>query len=121
MSFTRASYSLVIDGSQNADADDPTAAELDRLYRKLSLRLMPLFCLCIMLNYLDRTSLAFASIQMTEQLKFSPEVLGLGGGLFFISYCLMQVRVWCRRACTQQQGCPAKCVLLQLAGSWDRI
>jgi sugar phosphate permease len=63
--------------------------------RKLSWRLMPLFCLCIMLNYLDRTSLAFASIQMTEQLKFSPEVLGLGGGLFFISYCLMQVRV-CR-------------------------
>lgn len=64
---------------------------LDRLYRRLTWRLMPLFCSCIMLNYLDRTSLAFASIQMTQELGFSPSVLGLGGGLFFISYCLMQV------------------------------
>lgn len=100
MSFTQASYSLVIDSSANTDAVQPTAAELDRLYRKLSWCLMPLFCLCIMLNYLDRTSLAFASIQMTEQLQFSPEVMGLGGGLFFISYCLMQVRACrCRRVC----------------------
>jgi sugar phosphate permease len=111
MSFTRASYSLVIDSAANTDTSQPTAAELDRLYRKLSWRLMPLFCLCIMLNYLDRTSLAFASIQMTEQLNFSPEVLGLGGGLFFISYCLMQVRVCrCRRFVRmQQQGCPVCC------------
>lgn len=69
---------------------------MDHLYQKLQWRLMPLFCICIILNYLDRTSLAFASIQMTQQLQFSPEVLGLGGGLFFISYCLMQVGVTLR-------------------------
>lgn len=94
MSFTRASYSLVIDSTvlrNTANTAPPTAAQLDRLYRKLSWRLMPIFCMCIMLNYLDRTSLAFASIQMTQQLQFSAEVLGLGGGLFFLSYCAMQV------------------------------
>lgn len=89
-SHNRQAYSLVISSA----ADGPANAEvLDGVYRKLSWRLMPLFCMCIMLNYLDRTSLSFASIQMTEQLQFSPEVLGLGGGLFFVSYCLMQVRL----------------------------
>lgn len=87
MSGQAAAYSLVIDSAAATARHD-----LDGLYRKLAWRLMPIFCSCIMLNYLDRTSLAFASIQMTQQLEFSPEVLGLGGGLFFVSYCLMQVR-----------------------------
>lgn len=87
MSGQAAAYSLVIDSAAVVARHD-----LDRLYTKLAWRLMPVFCSCIMLNYLDRTSLAFASIQMTQQLQFSPEVLGLGGGMFFISYCLMQVR-----------------------------
>jgi hypothetical protein len=95
MSASPQGYSLVIH-SQNHSHVPTTAVEtstvhMDRLYKKLQWRLMPLFCICIILNYLDRTSLAFASIQMTQQLQFSPEVLGLGGGLFFISYCLMQV------------------------------
>lgn len=84
-----AAYSLVIHSTAAGSAGP--AADLPRLYRKLAWRLMPIFCSCIMLNYLDRTTLAFASIQMTQQLQFSPEVLGLGGGLFFVSYCLMQL------------------------------
>jgi hypothetical protein len=82
----------------------PAGAAVDAVYRRLTLRLMPLLCACIILNYLDRTSLSFASIQMTQQLGFAPEVLGLGGGLFFLTYCLMQVGavgnvVSCRHAC----------------------
>lgn len=72
MSVSPQSYSLVINGQHTIPHAVATAAELDSLYRKLSWRLMPLFCMVIVLNYLDRTSLAFASIQMTAQLKFSP-------------------------------------------------
>eukprot|EP00775_Hariotina_reticulata_P014249 gene14249-14397_t len=43
------------------------------------------------LNYLDRTSLAFASIQLTQDLKFSPTTYGLASGLFFLTYCIMQI------------------------------
>jgi MFS family permease len=68
-----------------------TQDALGRVYHRLCWRLMPLFCVCIVLNYLDRTSLSFASIQMTAQLGLSPETLGLGGGIFFVTYCLMQV------------------------------
>lgn len=86
-----AAYTLVLEGHID-QLQAATPAQLEGLYRRVSWRVLPLLCTCIMLNYLDRTSLAFASLQMTEQLRFSPEVLGLGGGLFFLSYCLMQVR-----------------------------
>jgi hypothetical protein len=109
--LNRQTYSLVISSA----ADGPVSAEaLDAVYRKLSWRLMPLLCMCIMLNYLDRTSLSFASIQMTEQLQFSPEVMGLGGGLFFVSYCLMQVRTLHPIRCYSQCAGQGSAVLVTM-------
>lgn len=43
-----------------------TSAELLAVFRKLSWYLLPIFFLLNMLNYLDRTNLAFASIQMSQ-------------------------------------------------------
>jgi hypothetical protein len=37
-------------------------------------------------NYIDRTNLAFASVQLNADIGLSPSVYGLGSGLFFISY-----------------------------------
>jgi hypothetical protein len=51
-----------------------TAAATDAVYRKVSLRLLPLFMAMLVLNWLDRSCLAFASIQMTQELHFTPEV-----------------------------------------------
>lgn len=42
-------------------------------------------------HQLDRTSLSFASLQMMQRLGFAPSVLGIGGGLFFWTYCMLQV------------------------------
>jgi len=102
-----AAYTLVLQ-SHVDQQQTATPAQLEGLYRRVSWRVLPLLCTCIMLNYLDRTSLAFASLQMTEQLHFSPEVLGLGGGLFFLSYCLMQVRQCMLRA--QSYTCAWQCI-----------
>ncbi|KAI8472493.1 MAG: major facilitator superfamily domain-containing protein [Monoraphidium minutum] len=64
---------------------------LEAAYRKVHRRLVPLLMLILGLNYLDRTSVAFAAVQMTRELGFGPAVFGVGAGLFFISYCAMQV------------------------------
>jgi len=59
--------------------------------RKASWRLLPLIGLGYGVAYMDRVNISFASLQMNEDLHFSATVYGLGGGLFFLSYALLEV------------------------------
>lgn len=61
------------------------------LYRKLTWRLVPFFCICYLVSYLDRVNVGIAKIQMLDDLNFSETVYGLGAGLFFIGYTLLEV------------------------------
>jgi sugar phosphate permease len=47
--------------------------------------------LFIAVNYLDRTNLALASVELTASLGLTPQTYGLGAALFFVSYCVMQI------------------------------
>jgi MFS family permease len=68
-----------------------TPAELDRLYRKVSLRLLPLLGLCYLAAYLDRVNVGFAKLQMARDLELSNAAYGFGAGIFFIGYFLFEV------------------------------
>ncbi|HXW89529.1 MAG TPA: MFS transporter [Terriglobales bacterium] len=57
----------------------------------IALRLLPFLFLLYILNYLDRTNIAFAAIGMSRELGFSDRVFGLGAGIFFISYVALQI------------------------------
>lgn len=70
----------------SADARDDAA-----LFRKITWRLMPLLCACYVLNYLDRTNVGYAQLQMKDQLGFSDAVFGLGAGIFFIGYAVFEI------------------------------
>jgi ACS family tartrate transporter-like MFS transporter len=59
--------------------------------RKASWRLLPLIGLGYGIAYMDRVNISFASLQMNEDLHFSAAVYGLGGGLFFLSYAMLEV------------------------------
>lgn len=63
----------------------------DVLVKKLSRRLLPIIVLLVVLNYLDRSNLGFAALQMNEQLGFSPKVFGIGASFFFVGYVLSQI------------------------------
>jgi hypothetical protein len=41
---------------------------------KLFWRIVPLLVLLVMLNYIDRSNLGFAALQMNSELGFTPEV-----------------------------------------------
>jgi MFS transporter, ACS family, tartrate transporter len=70
----------------------PTAAELvDRTRHHIGLRLLPFLFILYIINYLDRTSVAYAAIGMSRDLGFSDRVFGMGAGIFFISYVALQV------------------------------
>src|ERR1051325_5521084 len=67
------------------------AASAEHTRHHIALRLLPFLFLLYTINYLDRTSVAYAAIGMTRDLGFDDRVLGLGIGVFFLSYVPLQI------------------------------
>src|ERR1017187_1503719 len=67
------------------------ATLVDRTRHQTALRLLPFLFVLYIVNYLDRTSVAYAAIGMSRDLGFSDRVFGLGGGVFFIGYLALPV------------------------------
>jgi len=65
--------------------------DTDKIYNRLTWRILPLLCVCYVAAYLDRVNISFAKLQMQSELAFSDAVYGLGAGLFFIGYMLFEV------------------------------
>jgi ACS family tartrate transporter-like MFS transporter len=54
-------------------------------------RLIPFLFLLYVIAYLDRVNIGFAALEMNRDLSFTAAVYGLGSGIFFISYTLLEV------------------------------
>ena len=63
----------------------------DRAMAKASWRIIPVLGLGYLCSYLDRINVSFAATQMNVDLGFSATVYGLGGGLFFLTYALLEI------------------------------
>ncbi|HEY6293691.1 MAG TPA: MFS transporter [Terriglobia bacterium] len=63
----------------------------DHTRHQIAVRLLPFLFILYIVNYLDRTSLAYAALGMSRDLGFSDRVLGLGAGIFFVSYVALQI------------------------------
>lgn len=76
----------------SSHAIDSAAAQFaDRTRHHIALRLLPFLFALYIINYLDRTSMAYAAIGMSRELGFSDRVVGMGVGVFFISYVALQI------------------------------
>jgi ACS family tartrate transporter-like MFS transporter len=75
----------------------PAAARIElanieeRTVRKISRRIVPFLLLLYTIAFLDRANLSYASLDMTKELHFSNEVYGLGAGIFFLGYWLLEI------------------------------
>lgn len=70
----------------------PHAALLDSARRKAFWRLMPLLFIGYMIAYIDRNNLAIAALTMPNHLEgFDKKVIGLGAGMFFWGYLLLEI------------------------------
>jgi MFS family permease len=61
------------------------------VFAKIAWRVMPILTTAYILNYLDRTNVAFAALTMREAIGLSQTQLGIGAGIFFLGYCLLEV------------------------------
>ncbi|MGV7218064.1 MFS transporter [Bradyrhizobium sp. UFLA05-112] len=69
----------------------PDAGLLASAISKNTWRLVPLLGLAYLFNYLDRTSVGFAALQMNKDIGLSATQFGWGAGILFFSYCLLEV------------------------------
>ena len=60
--------------------------------RKLTWRLIPFLGVLYFAAFIDRVNVGFAALQMNRDLGFSAYVYGLGSGIFFVGYCLLECR-----------------------------
>jgi MFS transporter, ACS family, tartrate transporter len=59
--------------------------------RRVAWRLTPVLALTYVVAQIDRVNVSFAALTMNADLGFSASVYGLGAGLFFVGYLLLQV------------------------------
>jgi MFS family permease len=62
------------------------AFDLESTYSKITRRFVPLFFIAYLFNYMDRTNIGFAQLQMKGDLGFSDAIYGIGAGIVFVSY-----------------------------------
>jgi sugar phosphate permease len=76
----------------NATRPDQAALDAERrVFNKIGWRLMPVLTISYILNYLDRTNVSFAALTMNEAIGLTATQFGVGAGLFFLGYCLLEV------------------------------
>ncbi len=67
-------------------------ATLERVtMTRVTRRLMPLLFVVYIFNFLDRTNVGLAALQMNRDLGFSSAAFGLGAGVFFIGYAFFEI------------------------------
>lgn len=59
--------------------------------RRIALRLLPFLWLLYVVAFLDRVNVAYAALEMSHDLRFSDRVFGLGAGIFFLGYVLLEI------------------------------
>ncbi len=67
------------------------AVEFSGLRRKVAWRVLPLVFVLYIVAYLDRANVGFAKLRMASDLKFSEQIFGLGIGIFFIGYLILEI------------------------------
>ncbi|GEN61576.1 MFS transporter [Acetobacter nitrogenifigens] len=60
-------------------------------FRKVMWRMLPILTFGYLFNFLDRTNIGFASLQMNRDIGLSATQFGWGAGILFVSYCGFEV------------------------------
>jgi ACS family tartrate transporter-like MFS transporter len=59
--------------------------------RRVSWRLMPFLLLAYLICYIDRVNVGFAALQMNKAVGIDTKTYGLGAGIFFVGYFILEV------------------------------
>ncbi len=66
-------------------------ARADAILARAARRLIPVMALMYVASFLDRVNIGFAALTMNHDLGFSPQVFGIGAGIFFFGYFFFEI------------------------------
>jgi D-galactonate transporter len=69
----------------------PDSEVAQRARKKIAWRLLPFLFLLYIIAFLDRMNVSAAALQMPGDLGFNDKVMGLGAGVFFIGYVVLEI------------------------------
>src|SRR5689334_2290180 len=79
------------DSPKARDLASESHVDLLALRRKVAWRVLPLVFLLYIVAYLDRANIAFAKLRMKADLQFSEAAFGIGMGIFFVGYLILEI------------------------------
>ena len=91
MPHSRLSPFAPLDDSQTSAEDQASRLIAAQALSRVSRRLLPFLCLLFIVNYLDRTNIAMAKLQMLSDAHLTDYTYGIGAGLFFVGYFFFEV------------------------------
>ena len=68
-----------------------TDSRAEAILSRAAWRLIPFMCLMYVASFLDRVNISFAALTMNQDLGFSPEIFGIGAGIFFFGYFFFEI------------------------------
>jgi len=68
-----------------------SAADINAIYHKVTLRLIPFIGMLWLLAWIDRINVGYVRLTMMADLQWSETVYGLGAGIFFVGYFFFEV------------------------------
>ena len=63
----------------------------DLVIARVTRRLIPFAFICYVVAYIDRVNIGFAARELQADLGLTATQYGIGGGLFFLGYCLFEI------------------------------
>ncbi|GBF99609.1 MFS transporter [Raphidocelis subcapitata] len=74
-----------------AAAPPPANPDLESALRKVGSRVIPLCFSVALMNHLDRSNLAYASLALNRDNNFDAHIYSVGAALFFVTFAVFQV------------------------------
>jgi ACS family tartrate transporter-like MFS transporter len=75
-----------------SDTAAPASGLLEQgAIRKITWRLIPFLMLLYFVAFLDRINVGFAALTMNKDVGVTPQMFGLGAGIFFFGYFVFEV------------------------------
>ena len=65
--------------------------QLRRTHKKIYRHLMPLLIVAYIISFIDRTNIGMAKATMSVDIGLSATAFGLGAGLFFLTYAVLEI------------------------------
>src|ERR1700745_1738216 len=81
----------IIDNTKIAVASGSEPEVSRRARHRIARRLLPFLFLLYVIAFLDRMNVGAAALQMPHDLGFSEGAIGMGAGVFFLGYFLLEI------------------------------